>query len=186
MATKIKKITEVLRYIEAIGFRISRTAFYNHKDRGLITPDAEGRYSLGVIEKYARDHLSRKEERSGGRPTNEDIASQSEEQKGFQEKEQEEKLALLKAKRERAEMQLAIERKELIKRIDVASMFAGRAGILRSDLEAFIRRLVPETINVADGDQGKTQELLEFCFDELEEVLDRYAKPLDKKVVGGE
>jgi predicted metalloprotease with PDZ domain len=50
-------LADVLRYLQHQGFKLSRPSLYRHNKEGKIIPDATGKYSQKVVDRYAMTFL---------------------------------------------------------------------------------------------------------------------------------
>ncbi len=50
-------LADVLRYLQHQGFKLSRPSLYRHNKEGKIIPDAMGKYSQKVVDRYAMTFL---------------------------------------------------------------------------------------------------------------------------------
>jgi hypothetical protein len=162
----------VVQYLQTSGYKIKKSAIYNHQTAGKIRPNKEGKYPLADVEKYAKTHLKL----SDGTPSGGKLLDKA--QKDKLDVETREKLARAR----HWELRVGSLEQKLIPRETVETDLAARASIFRTDGENFFRSQAPAIINIVDGDATKTPDLIDFCLNAFEHFLSRYLQEEEFKV----
>lgn len=162
-----KNLLEVLEYLQAAGWKIGKSALYNHRDEGKIKAEADGSFTRKRADAYARSWLQPLN-RTGNQEID-DLELRRKQAAAVKEK----------AMAEHWELKTRQRRGELIKRNTVDDLLAQRAGFLRQDLEQFFQLQAVELITLVAGDPDREQALIDFATEQLEEWLDRYTKPME-------
>ena len=167
----LKNILEVVEYLKAAGWKVSKSAVYRHRDQGKVGPQADGGFSVVDVERYARDWLKRLDG-SGGRSKNDVEPVEQREKKAAEAR----KVA---AQAEHWEIKTKILRGEYVERVVFERALARRAAVFKSDIENFIRNYAGEMIALAAGDATRTPDVIEFWLSESEKWLARYAEDME-------
>lgn len=165
-------VADVLEYLKAGGWRITRTTLYRHQREGKLSMHG-GVYQLRDVDRYARAWL--KQAMTGKRIQQrmDDIQQRI--------LEKDEKLKELKIERE--EFALARDRGEYIPRDQMESEQAGRAGVLDAGLRHLIRSRAAEWIRIVEGDMKKVADLINQVGRDLDEHMNHYAAPISFRVI---
>lgn len=158
-------LMDVIAFLDMDGWKISKSTAYEHKDEGKVRPGADGKYSLATVQKYAQDHLQRKD---GGSPGV--INLQEDKLRGH--------IRQISADAEMRELKLQERRGELIPREHVEVELAARAGDLKTHLDASARSASTRIIKLVGGDVQKAPELISFMLGINRKVLDNYSRPI--------
>lgn len=153
----------VCNYLEAQGWRISKSSVYNHQSEGKIRPRGDGLFYLSDVEKYANTHLKRLDGSSS-------ILDAYHSDK-------------LRAEAKRAEAQAkiwtvkaqAIEG-DYIPRQVMDSEFAKRIAVLKNDMETFAYSEAIAVIHIAEGKEERVPEVLDFLLSKFRMFLNHYAE----------
>jgi hypothetical protein len=162
----------VMQYLQKKGYKIQKSAIYNHKTTGKIRPNKEGKYLLKDVEKYAQAHL----QLADGSPSPAKILDKA--QKERAEAETRERIA----RATNWEVRTAALQQKLVPRDLFENELAARAAIFRTDGENFFRGQAPAIVNIVGGDVIKVPELIDFCLNALEQWLSRYLQREEFKV----
>jgi len=168
----LESLHAVMRYLQGKGYKIKKSAIYNHKTAGKIRPNKEGKYLLTDVEKYAQAHL----QRSDGSPSPGQVLDKA--QKERAEAETRERTARAR----HWELRTGSLENKLVPRELFENEIAGRAAIFRTDGENFFRGQAPAMVNIVNGDETKIPELIDFCLNALEQWLARYLQKEEFKV----
>jgi len=167
-----ESLPAVMQYLQKKGYKIQKSAIYNHKTSGKIRPNKEGKYLRADVEKYAQAHL----QPADGSPSQKQVLTKA--QKERAEAETRERVA-------RAinwETRTAALQQKLVPRELFENELAARAAIFRTDGENFFRGQAPAIVNIVGGDALKVPELIDFCLNALEQWLSRYLQQEEFKV----
>lgn len=159
-------LMDVIDYLDASGWKISKSTAYEHKDAGKIRPGGDGKYTMATVMEYARQHLQRKD--GGG----------SDEKANLQEQKLTEEIRRISSDAEMRELKLKERRGELISREHVEIELAARAGDLKTHLDASARSSSTRIIKLVGGDVQKAPELISFMLGINRKVLDNYSRPI--------
>lgn len=164
MAEKLKNIPAVVAWLDAAGWKISKSAAYKHKKEGRLRPGADGLFSVKGVEKYARQWLEKKDGTAAG--SGEDV----------QDEKARAELEKLRAQARHWDTKTRLELGELVPREDWDRELAARARVFKSDIDNFIRAEATEIIRLVDGDASKAPDLIDYYLRRAEEWLDRYSQ----------
>ena len=164
----LKNILEVVEYLKADGWKVSKSAVYRHRDQGKIATGGDGLFLMADVERYARDWLKRLDGSGGKRANDIDPVEQREKKAAEARK--------VAAQAEHWEIKTRILRGEYVERVAFERALARRAAVFKSDIENFIRNYAGEMIALAKGDATRTPDVIEFWLNESEKWLARYAE----------
>ena len=168
----LKNIPEVLRHLDAQGWKVSKSSLYAHKKDGRLRPNDDGDFVVKDVDKYARRWLERKD---GGNVPNDELdeVKLRKERAAAAREEAQARTALVKA---------AAAEGRFVLRDQVEHHLAARAAIFKSDGVNWIQSNAGAIIEAVDGDASKTPDLVETMLKALEAWLDRYSQPVDFEV----
>ncbi len=155
---------EVLRYLQAEGWDIQKSALYNHHAQGKIPSEPDGSFARAAVERYARNYLRRVGQ--GSNATDEALARRKQE-------------ASIKADEARAEMlRLKMERDAgaSVPREWAEQQIATRARLLRADMLNWVRMYIAELVELVDGKPSLIPDALVWSEKHVETWLDNYAR----------
>ena len=155
---------EIYEYLQSHGWRVSKSAVYNHAKEGKIRPDKAGKFPIAAVEKYAALNLKRLD---GSAPASDEADS-------IQLAKAADEARKMKAVADMAELKAATLRGQLVDKSIFEEELAARATVFRSDLVNFIHADAPELIAVVHGDARYLPDAIKFFEDALEGVLARY------------
>lgn len=168
----LESLHAVMQYLQGKGYKIKKSAIYNHKTAGKIRPNKEGKYLRADVEKYAQAHL----QLADGSPSPAKILDKA--QKERADAETRERIA----RATNWEVRTAALQQKLVPRELFENELAARAAIFRTDGENFFRGQVPAIVHIVDGDAIKVPELIDFCLNALEQWISRYLQREEFKV----
>ncbi len=166
----LANILAVVDYLSGQGWKVHKSAVYNHKKEGKIRPGPDGSFRMADVERYAETYLNRLD---GG-------------QSGKLDKLQQEKLVaeIDKTKAQARHWTMKVETfsgayvpKELFE-----AELAKRAAIFRNDLETFASSEAGGIVSLAGGDAGKIPDVIEWILGRVEAFLARYSEEKEFKV----
>ncbi len=166
-------VLAVVEYLKTQGFKIEKSAAYNHTREGRLKARKDGNYHLRDVMKYARLYLKRVE--PGG--------SQSNNLENLQEKRLVAEVKKAEAQAIIAEKQAEVMSDKYIPKEQMELELAGRAAIFRAGLESWIHVNTPKWINFVDGDLKKVGELINRMQDDLDELLNVYASSREWQII---
>lgn len=167
---KFKNLLEVVQYLQASGWKVTKSTVYRHRDQGKLGPLADGFFERSDIDRYARDWLKRLDG-SGSDP-----GKSHQEQNAKSEAE----TRKVSAQAEHWEIKTKILRGEYVERSAFERALARRAAVFKSDIENFIRNNSGEMIALVAGDATRSPDLIDYWLEHAEQWIDRYAE--DKEV----
>ena len=162
-----KNILDVVKFLDAAGFKISKSTVYRHRSEGRIRPDADGSFTAVMVKKYASDFLQRKDGSGPAKVKNVESVINDK---------QTAEARKVSAQAEHWEIKTRILRGEYIERSSFDRALARRAAVFKSDIENFIRTHCGEMINIVKGNSIYLPDVTEFWLDESEKWLGRYAE----------
>jgi hypothetical protein len=159
-------LMDVVAYLDAEGWKISRSSAYEHRDDGKIRPGPDGKYTLSAAQDYARQHLQRKD----GSATDDMI--------NLQEQKLKEEIRRISSDAGLRELKYKERQGELIPREHVEIELAARASDLKTHLDASARSSAGRIIKMVGGDPQKAPDLISFMLGINRKVLDNYSRPI--------
>lgn len=159
-------LMDVATFLEADGWKISKTTLYEHKEAGKIRKGTNGKYSLTDVQEYSRQYLQRKD------------GSQVDDKTNFQEQKLREEIRRISSDAAMRELKLQERRGELIPREEVEVELAARAGDLKTHLDASARSSAGRIIKLVGGDPQKSAELISFMLGINRKMMDNYSRPI--------
>lgn len=160
---RFKNMTEVAEYLKGQGWKIGHSKAYTDRKAGKIKAQADGSFLMSDVDRYI---VKAELKKSDGVDPVGDLQNR----KSLAEAKK------LEAAAELLELKAKIATGKYVPREQMEHELAGRATILKKDIENFFRSSVAEIVTLVDGDQTKTPDLLEHCLDKVADFLDRYAK----------
>lgn len=160
-------VMEVVDYLDAAGWKIGKTTGYDHVKERKLCPESTGRFSVSAVMEYARIHLQRKDGTPGV------VAGAS-----LQEQKLIEEIERIKVDRQQRDLKYRTSTGELVPKSEVEGELAKRASYLKSDLKNVFRAGAVEIIKTVKGDPQLAPELIAYGVRLVDEMLDRYARPI--------
>jgi hypothetical protein len=152
-------------YLRDGGWKIGRSSFYNDVRNGLIRPDASGAFAHGKLDKYATLHLRR----TDGSSRTADAMD------GLQCDKLQAETRRAQALAERTEMELAVMRREYVRRADVEPDYVGRLVVIEHELRQMYRARAGELIALVGGDTSRRADLTLALETALDDTFRRLA-----------
>lgn len=156
-----KSQREIVRYLDKLGFKISKSKLSRDKKKGLIKVNEDGTISKGQIIEYSAS-LERK---------GDDETPPAE----LQAKKTAREIDILELKADRIQFEMDRDMKKYIPRKDFDSELAARAVVLESGFRHYFSVKAREMIALVGGKVEKTADLLELLNQGLDEQLNAYA-----------
>lgn len=166
-------IAEVLAYLDAEGWKVTRASLYRHQKEGKFLPQRDGSFARRDVDRYARVHLK---QQSTGKKVSEKM-DELQRQKIVKE------LAALDLELKRKQLAYDKDTERLIPRELVELELAGRAAVLDAGLKHWVQSRSAEWIRTAGGDTARIGELINLMNRELDEHLNGYAAAIEYRVV---
>lgn len=163
-------ILAVVDHLSAQGWKVRKSAVYNHKKEGKIRPQSDGTFRISDVDRYAETYLKRKDGSESGKL----------------EKLQQERLIAetdkIKAQARHWTMKAETFSGAYVPKELFESELAKRAAIFRNDLETFARAEAGGIVSLSGGDSGKIPDMIEFILGRIEAFLARYSEEREFKV----
>ena len=160
-------VSAVVEYlVKEAGFRVSKTKVYDDNNADLIRKQPDGTFRVDDVNEYARDFLKPPDgSRSAARGT-------------LQEEKLREEIDRIKRDGELKKHKLREALGEVVPRDQVEIELAARASFLRSDLKNIGRAGVMDIIKTVKGDPQKAAAFVSWWIVAVDEIMDRYARPI--------
>ncbi len=155
-------ILEIVSYLKATGWRVSKSTVYNHVKEGRLRPGKDGKYKSSVVDKYA---VYADLPRMDGSTSRDRIA---------EEKQRAENRKAL-AQAEHWELKTKIAQGLYVPRESFERELAQRAMIFKADIESFCRAQAGIIVSLVDGDKDKTPDLIDYMLSAAAGWLNRYS-----------
>lgn len=154
---------EVLDYLQAEGWKIAKSTIYNHVNEGKLRPDAGKKFTLNRVLKYAKTHLETEKTRQKKK-----IEEKQNKKIDLETEKLEEEIKEKKFKREIAEGKYILKE-------NVYLELASRAAVLERGFKGMIQARAGEFVDLIDGDETKTGELVREMILEVDRTLNEFA-----------
>jgi hypothetical protein len=156
-------IPAVVDHLSAQGWKVKKSAVYNHKREGKISPQSDGSFRLTDVERYAETYLKRKDGSESGKL----------------DKLQRDKLVAeiekTKAQTEHWVNRARASSNAFIPKERHERDLARRAAVFRSDLETCARSEASDIVSLVSGDAGKIPELVGWLLGRFDGFLANYS-----------
>lgn len=159
----IKNILAVVDHLSAQGWKVKKSAVYNHKKEGKLRPQADGSFRLADVERYAETFLKRQDGSASGNLDK------------FQEKKLAAETRKAEAQADLSEMKARAASGSWVPKTDHERDLARRAALFRTDLETFARSEASEIVDLVSGDAGKIPELVTWLLARFDGFLANYS-----------
>lgn len=166
----LQNILAVVDYLSGQGWKVHKSAVYNHKKEGKIRPQPDGTFRISDVERYAETYLRRKDGTESGK------LDKLQQQKLEAEIKRTEAQAEHWVNRSRASSGAFIPKEHHERDL------ARRAAVFRSDLETFARSEASEIVSLVAGDAGKIPELVTWILGRFDGFLANYAEEREFRV----
>ncbi|MFH1033815.1 MAG: hypothetical protein V1806_04855 [Pseudomonadota bacterium] len=153
----------VAAHLREEGWKVGKSAIYNHVKEGKLRPRADGLFDETAVLRYAQKHLKRAD------------GSGSENLEALQAKKVRAEITRAEVQAAKMQLQQDILEGKFITRVEHERDLATRARLLKSDLFAWGRLYVEELVQTVNGDPARAPEALAFTERHIEDWLNRYA-----------
>ena len=157
-------LLETCTYLNAEGYKVSKSKIYRDADEGKITREPDGTVTVEAAHEYAKMHLVK------GDPFH-----TKEELKGLQAKKLKNAIRNQDIEYQRKKFDLEKERGRYIPREDFEAEMAARAAILDSGFRHLFNVKVKEWIALVEGNPDRQADFLTVLNQDLDEQLTTYA-----------
>jgi|GEM_PF-2211820 len=159
-------ILDVIEYLGGEGYKIGKSSAYDHwKREGKISARPDGTFAQAEVDRYAREHLQKRDGSGAVR--------------NMAEQKQAAEIRQKNADAEMRELKLRKELGELIPRSRVEIEFSERATHLKNFFDAVARSSAGRIIKLVGGDPQRSAELISFALGINRKAFDNYSRALD-------
>jgi len=158
-----KNALEVLDFLEAEGWKVSKTSLYNHIKAAKLRPETDGTFTRRAVLAYARAHLQLLSTR------------QKTDDEDLQRKKLLVDIAVQSERLKREKLKREQEEGLLIPREDVDLELAARAVVQDHEWTRAIQARSSEIIALVGGDTAHAAELVRFLMEIKDEILNEFA-----------
>ena len=162
---------QVLRYLQAEGWKIKKSALSNHVHETKLKPDVNGGFTLKAVVDYARIHLARKD------------TLQKLEDGQLQRTKLEKEIQLRDEEIKFRKLRRMIEEGKYILKEDVFLELAARAAVLEAGYKGMLQARAGDFIEIVGGNEKKTGDLIRAMTLEYDSMLNEFAKTTGFQVV---
>ncbi len=163
------ELKDVLAYLDRVGWKVARASIFKHQSEKKIKRDkSTGRFMLAAVEKYAGNHLKRKD---GSNP--------GEDQTRLQERKVSSETRLKEAQAKKAELELDIALGKVIPRENLERELVGRGLIIDSSMRHLLKMGAPEWIELVGGDQAQVGLLRDAMMELVDRLMNTFASTHD-------
>ena len=162
----------VLSYLAGQGFKIKKSALYQHIKEGRLRPDADGTFEAKDVDRYAKLFLRRLD----------GVQAAGRSMEAMQERRLRAETAKLESQARHWDIRARAAAGQVIEKSRVDLELAGRAMILKAALENFIRTETPELIRISGGDPLKSNAVIEYMNAVAADWLNEYARKCEWKI----
>lgn len=172
-----KSKADVLAYLQAAGWDIEKSTFYNHskpehKDGGKLNK-VKGWYLKTHVDAYANQYLVKVD--GAGVADEGQTALQKEKLQG--------EVRYQDVRTQKAQLELDILRGKYFPIDQFDLELAGRAGVLDSSFRHLIQSRAQEVVALVGGDQQKAQDLVNYMLGKWDGMLAEYASNKEFQVI---
>jgi hypothetical protein len=164
---RFRNMLDVVAWLNRNGFRIGKSAAYDHQKRGRIRADEDGSFSLEAVKRYAASLKKA------------DGANAPDETVNLQQKKLAAEAKRITAQAELAELKVEITTGQYITRREHEQELTARAQLFKADLYTFARSEANDLARVVKGDPALVTDLMEHLLGRFDEFLDRYSRDID-------
>jgi hypothetical protein len=164
---KFDTLKAVIEFLKGKYPDVVQSTVYSHAKKGMIQAGTDGKYTLSVVEDYAKFYLAKLDYD----PDKIDL-----------DPEHEKRLAETKKAQAQAihwDTKTKIMTGDYIEREAYERALAKRAAIFKSDLTNFARAEAGEICSILEGNAVKIPDLIEHLLERFEQFLDRYAADIE-------
>lgn len=155
-------LPQVLDYLQAAGWKVSRSTLYAHRGTGMIPVEVDGTFRQAAVDRYARNHLKQRgADSSAGGSASRKIQADIE---------------YLEARAEMARVKTEALKGGYLLVADHEALLASRARALKVGLLSFFRTNLPDLVLTVEGNMDRIPQALELAEDQVERLLDAYAR----------
>lgn len=163
----------VLSYLAGQGFKIKKSALYQHVKEGRLRPEADGTFTIKDVDKYAKLFLRRLDgAQAAGRSM-----------EAMQERRLRAETAKLESQARHWDIRARAAAGQVIEKTRVDLELAGRAILLKAALENFIRTETPELIRISGGDPLKSKAVIDYMNTAAAEWLNEYSRKVEWDII---
>jgi len=162
-ADKLDNIIDAVDYLHAQGWKIKKSTAYNHRNKGWLRPESDGKFLKSALDKYAAMKLKRLDARLDDKTEKMSADKQAAETRR------------INAQAEREELKLRRERGLYIPKESMERELSYRAMVFKMDGDSFCRSEAGAIIELVSGDKDKIPDLQEFLLERFHKWLARYA-----------
>jgi hypothetical protein len=167
-----KNLLSVKDYLNNIGYKLSKTAIYEHARARKLKPRDDGFYYVADVERYAHAFLKQKND-----PVNSVFVD-------VQKRKTVAEARKIEAQAEIVELKAKIMNGDYIEKASLERELSYRAMLFKVDLENFARKESPEICNLVKGNSSFIPELIEYMDNAFKMFLARYAEDREFTVPG--
>ncbi|MGI6655247.1 MAG: hypothetical protein ACOX5Z_00145 [Desulfobulbus sp.] len=160
-------------YLRDSGWQISRAQFYEHCAQGRLRRQKDGTYRIRDVDLYAKTHCKRLDT---GEKVNDTLARMAEDKAKTE-------LSREKVRLEREEFDLAVKKREYVRRDEVELMIVGRAVAMLSHLQAMVQMQAEDWIVLVGGDPLRARELIAAVCQGIEGHMATFAREVEFEVI---
>lgn len=169
-----KSKAAVLRWLDANGYKIAKSAFYDHCREGKLRPNKDsGNYTMSAVKKYAKTWVP--------------LASTGQKQNDAMSAKQEQKLDLELQREsvrvERETLELSIKQGKHVKREDHELSIVGRGTAFMAHLTHSVHESANDWIDLVDGDQSKADLFVAAVVEELTSRMSDFTADIELDVI---
>ena len=172
--TATAQVPEVLAWLQAAGYRISRSQLYAHVSQGKLGRNADGQFTVRLVTRYARQFLKRA---ATGR-------TEVREQTDLAEVKLRAEIELKQAQAERERFRLEVQQGQWVRRDEVESEQVGRAALLDAGWDHVFHSRAGELVALLRQPGSGVPEAIAWLTQFKEDLLARYAAPFEFEVLG--
>lgn len=158
----LSNVLEVVDYLRASGWKVSKSTIYNHVKEGKLRPGDDGKYRSSHVDRYALNQRTKRLDGGGS------LDKLSEEKARIQNRKD-------LAQAEHWELKTKIAQGQYVRRDAFERELAYRAMIFKNDVEAFCRAQAGVIVELTDGDKDKVPDLVEYMLAAAAGWLNRYS-----------
>ena len=166
-----KKQIDVIRFINALGYRRSQKQFSVDVSKGIVKVNEKGLFTRRMVHQYCKRHLIGGKNDDGNNP------------EGYEAQKLRLQVEKLERENEEGKFKFDVLMGRYIPRDEMFLHLAARAAVLESGVEQFFRAKSQDLIALVGGDQSKGPDFIEALIAGWKDLLDTYAHSEEMEVM---
>jgi len=169
--TELESPLEVTSYLKAAGWKVSKSTLYQHVKQGKLRPDADGRFPVKAVQKYAASFLTLEETRQ--KVADEDL----------QRKKLIAEISRIQEQTKRERIKRLAEEGRYVPRDQFEMELAARASVIDTLRRNSIMTGAAERVALVGGDTSRIPDLIAFDLAQHDDEMNQFATTIEFHVL---